>query len=170
MEDAQLLDKQAPSRIPALPALPIVLVSGAVAAGDQITKHFVRESLFLGESWPKGWPVTFTHVENTGSAFGLFTNQTIFLIVASFIAMGFVVYMLRKSGSSPWLKVSLALMLGGGLSNLVDRLRFGSVTDFINFPVWPVFNVADSSVVIGIVILAYYALFLDRSVTNPPGP
>jgi len=142
-------------------ALPVAAVVGAVIALDQVTKHLVREGLPIGHSWPEAsWPIRITYVENSGSAFGLFAGQTLFLIVASAIAIAVVAYMLRRAGpSSLFLRMSLALVLGGGLSNLADRIRFGGVTDFIDFRVWPIFNVADSSAVIGIALLALALLF-----------
>ena len=144
-------------------ALPVALLIAAIVTSDQVTKHLVRSNLSLGESFPESWPVRFTYVENTGSAFGLFTDQTIFLIGASAVAIAIMLYLFRRVGSSSLLlRTSLALQLGGGSSNLVDRIRFGSVTDFVDLRVWPIFNIADSSVVIGIVILGYAILFMDK--------
>ena len=144
-------------------ALPVALILAAIIISDQVTKHLIRSNLSLGESFPDSWPARFTYVENTGSAFGLFTDQTIFLIGASTVAIAILVYLFRRIGSSSFLlRASLALQLGGGSSNLVDRIRFGQVTDFVDLRVWPIFNIADSSVVIGIVILAYAILFLDK--------
>ena len=130
---------------------------------DQVSKHLVRAHFDLGESMLESWPVRLTYVENTGSAFGLFTDQTVFLIAASAVAIAIMAYLFRRvGGSSVLLRTSLALQLAGGSSNLADRVRFGEVTDFVDFRVWPIFNVADASVVIGIVILAYFILFQEK--------
>ncbi|MCL0102203.1 signal peptidase II [Dehalococcoidia bacterium] len=140
------------------------LVFGITIAADQITKHATRVNLAVGESFPETWPARFTHVENSGSAFGLFTDQTSFLIGASIVALGVMLYLFRKFGGSSWLiRVSLALQLGGGSSNLYDRIRYGEVTDFIDLRVWPIFNIADSAVVIGIILLGYTVLFLNKT-------
>lgn len=149
--------------------LPVVLVTTFVIVSDQFTKLWVRAHFALGEAWFADWPVRLRYVENTGSAFGLFPNATALLIVASTIAMGVVLYMFRQTGLAAIpQRLSLGLMLGGGTSNLADRIRFGSVTDFIDFRVWPIFNVADSSVVIGISGLVCYVLFRE-SRTRKPG-
>ena len=142
--------------------LSAAFVSALVIIGDQLTKHWVRSAFSMGEAKFADWPVRLRYVENSGSAFGLFPNQTSVLIVASIIAMSVVVWMFRQTGLSALpLRLSLGLMLGGGTSNLVDRIRFGSVTDFIDFRVWPIFNVADSSVVIGITLLIVFVLLRD---------
>ena len=141
-------------------ALPVVLVAATIIAADQISKFLIRATLELGESAPSGWAVRITHVENTGSAFGLFNDQTLFLIVASIVAIGVMIYLFRQiAQGSMFLRVLLGMQLGGALSNLADRIVLGKVTDFIDFQVWPVFNVADSSVVIGIILLAWVILF-----------
>lgn len=143
--------------------MPSGLVVALVIGLDQFSKYWIRGHFFLGESWPESWPVRLTYVENTGSAFGLFTGQTIFLIFASIIALGIVVFMFRQAGTSSLpLRISLGLMLGGGVSNLVDRVRFHGVTDFLDLRVWPIFNIADSSVVIGIALLAFIMFIRER--------
>ena len=150
-------------------ALPPALLLAAVIAGDQVSKHLVRSRLFLGESVPEHWWVRLTHTENTGSAFGLFADQTLFLIVGSFVAIAIMLYLFRLFGtSSILLRVSFSLQMAGGSSNLVDRIRFGEVTDFIDLRVWPIFNIADSAVVIGIIILAVVVLFQEKILRHEP--
>ena len=142
--------------------LPVAVLGTAIVALDQATKFVVRANLDVGESFPD-WPVRFTRVNNTGSAFGLFTDQTLFLIVASFVAIGVIIYFYRQlAGTSALLRASLGLQLGGAVSNLADRIRDGQVTDFVDFQFWPVFNVADSSVVIGIGLLAWLIIVRER--------
>ncbi len=134
---------------------------------DQLTKHLVRAYLDPGQSIPERGFFRLTHISNTGTAFGLLTNRTFFLIVGSFVAIGILVWYYRSHPSpGVWLRVLMGVMLGGAISNLLDRIRFGQVTDFIDIGVgttrWPAFNVADSSIVVGLVILAFLAL-------KPPG-
>ena len=149
--------------------LPTLATFSLVVGLDQLTKHLVRERFFLGESWPADWPARLTYVENSGSAFGFFHNQTAFLIVASIIAIGMIMFLFRQAGSTSLvLRVCLGMMLGGGISNLADRIRFGSVTDFFDLRVWPIFNVADSSVVVGITILAVVLFFQERKSAKAP--
>lgn len=142
-------------------------VAGAVLLLDQLTKGVVRALLEPGQSAPAdGW-FRFTHVTNTGAAFGLFPNQSVFLLVTTFIGVAAILlYYLNPPMSSPFLTLSLGLQLGGAMGNLVDRLRLGHVTDFLDFRVWPVFNLADSAIVVGVAVLAAFLLLGDR---KPPG-
>ena len=133
----------------------LMAVIPAVLVLDQLTKALVRGSMRLGESWPAEGFVRLTYGTNTGSAFGLFPNQTGLLIVASIIATGFLVVFYRAySPPSPLLRLAIGLMLGGAVGNLVDRLRVGAVVDFIDVGPWPIFNLADSAVVVGMALLA----------------
>ena len=138
--------------------LPLALVFGM----DQVTKALVRANLFLGESTPRDGLFRITHTSNTGSAFGLFPDQTMFLIIASLVAIGVLLVVYKKQPFSGFpLRLSLGMQLGGAAGNLFDRVRVGHVTDFIDIGPWPVFNIADSGIVIGIIILGY--LFLTTS-------
>ncbi|MFQ5933912.1 MAG: signal peptidase II, partial [Dehalococcoidia bacterium] len=94
-----------------------------------------------------------------GSAFGLFTNQTLILTIAAVIGVGFIAFFLiRGSGNSVLLSISLALQLGGAIGNIIDRVAYGHVIDFVDLRVWPIFNVADSSITIGVLLLAWVLL------------
>lgn len=127
-----------------------------VLALDQFTKFLVRHSLSPGESFPEGWWVKLTYVTNTGAAFGILQGQVGFLIFSSFVGLLVILfYYWWPPRRSPYLWVTLGLVLGGAAGNLIDRLRLGHVIDFIDFPHWPAFNVADSSIVIGIAFLAW---------------
>ena len=162
---------------PSLPAWmswlldPVLLVSpSAVFAADQVTKAIVRHNLLLGQSVPFDGPVRITHTFNTGSAFGLFPDQTLFLILASFVGIGvlLVIYGTHAFQNLP-LRLSLGMQLGGAVGNLFDRVRTGQVTDFMDVGPWPVFNVADAAIVIGMVIIAYVFLFPASRRTPVPG-
>ncbi len=145
--------------------LPLALVFGI----DQVTKALVRANLFLGESTPRDGLFRITHTSNTGSAFGLFPDQTMFLIIASLVAIGVLLLVYKKQPFSGFpLRLSLGMQLGGAAGNLFDRVRVGHVTDFIDIGPWPVFNIADSGIVIGIIILGY--LFLTSSKTSERTP
>jgi signal peptidase II len=146
--------------------LPLI---GIVFGVDQLTKYLVRAHLQMGESFPGEGIFRITLTFNTGSAFGLFPNQTLFLIVASFIAIVILLILYRNHPfPGPLLRLSLGLQLGGALGNLVDRLRLGYVTDFIGLGFWPVFNLADASIVVGIVILVWLFLFPRRARQEVP--
>jgi signal peptidase II len=130
---------------------------------DQISKRAVMTSLRPGESWNpvaalERW-VSLTYVTNTGAAFGLFPDYgVVFMVVAVVVIVAIIFYYRHLPGEQWLVQASLGLQLGGALGNLLDRLRHGHVIDFIDFKVWPVFNVADSSVFVGVVILAFYLL------------
>lgn len=141
----------------------LVLVVAIVFAADQVTKAVVRHSLLLGEAVPYDGTFRIVHTFNTGSAFGLFPDQKLFLIIASLVGIGVLLMMYRNRPSAGVaVRLSIGLLLGGALGNLVDRVRMGHVTDFIELGFWPVFNVADASIVVGIAIAVVFLLFGSR--------
>ena len=149
----------------------IILAVVFVFSLDQITKAVVRYSLLVGESFPSEGVFRITRTFNTGSAFGFFADQTLFLILASIVGIGILllVYRTQRFASSP-LRLSLGMQLGGALGNLVDRVRMGRVTDFLDLSFWPVFNIADASIVLGIAILVVLLLFGGREAKPAPVP
>jgi signal peptidase II len=144
--------------------LTIPLVAGLSVLADQVTKHFVRASLRPGQSLdliPELRSLfRITYVTNSGAAFGLFPNWSqIFIVVAVIVIVALIWYYIHLSGGRWLVQLALGLQLGGAIGNLVDRLRFaGSVVDFIDlnfWPLrrWPVFNIADASIVTGVTLL-----------------
>lgn len=145
----------------------LLLTIGIVLAADQLTKFIVKANLMIGESWPTEGIVRITHGTNSGTAFGLLPNQTTFLIIASIIAIGFLVYFYRSYAlQRPILRLAIGLQLGGAFGNLLDRLAFGTVTDFIHVGWWPIFNIADSSICVGMATLIIIMLLFDKN-TKP---
>ena len=143
-------------------------VAATVLALDQLTKYLVRSRLELGESFPTDWPVRITHVSNSGAAFGILQNQGSFLALTSLLGLiAILLYYFYPPLEHGLLRLDLGLLLGGALGNLVDRLRMGEVTDFIDFRFWPAFNVADSSITIGIVVLIAFLLLNEGHLTSP---
>lgn len=149
-------------------ALILLLTALAILVADQVTKALVVANLAIGErTQVLGDLVQIWHAQNRGAAFSLFQGGTIIFLVVSVLSIGMVAYFHRTlRDRSPWLHVVLGVVLGGTLGNFTDRLRQGYVTDWLSVGFgdtrWPTFNVADSSVVVGIGILVVY-LFL----TNP---
>lgn len=140
-----------------------------VFSADQVSKALVRNGLTLGESIPRTGDIRITHAVNSGGAFGLFPDQTMFLIVASIVGIGILLLVYRNhSLPGSLIRVSLGLQLGGAVGNLLDRLRVGEVTDFIEVGAWPIFNLADASIVIGIVMLVYLFLFAEKRGRGAP--
>lgn len=124
----------------------------AVVLVDQLTKTLIRNSLFLGESISLAPFFHITHVANTGAAFGILPQNNIFFILVSLSILGALLFFRKAlveghNRLGPW---GLLLIVGGAIGNLIDRFLFGAVTDFLDFRVWPVFNVADSCITIGI--------------------
>ena len=142
-----------------------------VFVADQLTKFAIKGTLRLGESWPAEGLFRITHGANTGTAFGLLPNQTLFLIFASIIAIGFLVYFYRAYAlPSPILRLAIGLQLGGAFGNLFDRVAFGAVTDFIDVGWWPIFNIADSSICVGMTTLIVVILLFDRKPARESQP
>lgn len=122
---------------------------------DQISKFFISRNIDINESVPVIRNIFhITLVQNTGAAFGIFKSGTLFFITISILAVGAItMHLIRKPSASFLFNAALSLILGGVLGNLVDRVRLGYVIDFLDFRVWPVFNVADSAITIGVILL-----------------
>ena len=143
-------------------------VIGAFAL-DQVSKRIITSWLELGESWPSEGFLRITYGTNSGTAFGLFPNHTTLLIFVSLVAIGFLFYFYRAHAlPSLLLRFAIGLQLGGAFGNLVDRILNGKVVDFIDVGPWPIFNLADSSIVVGIFILMATFLLTKESKDERP--
>ena len=148
------------------PALVIVIV-------DQISKLAVVNSLRIHESVPviAGF-FNLVHVRNRGMAFGFLNRPDInfgfyLLVAASFVAIVFLlIWFIKLKESDPLTVLALSLIMGGAVGNLIDRLRFREVVDFLDFYVgdyhWPAFNVADSAITVGVILIGITIFFLHR--------
>jgi signal peptidase II len=140
------------------------LISAATLAVDQLTKFAVTSRFLPGDSVPVLPPVLYlSYVQNTGAAFGLFKGQQLLFIVCSTLIIVWIVreFLVARS-LDPVTRWGYALVLGGASGNLIDRLRLGHVIDFIDVRVWPVFNVGDSAITVGVTLLVWHALFAAR--------
>lgn len=136
-----------------------IIVAGVILL-DQITKFFALRFLQLNTPIPLVENIlNLTLVHNRGAAFGIFQKQLLLFVLISFFAIGLILYNLKNKTNSFILKLSLSLILGGCIGNLIDRLRFGFVVDFLDLRVWPVFNIADSVIVIGALFLTWELCF-----------
>ena len=141
----------------------LVTVVAAAVFGDQLTKHVVRSTLLPDEAAHVVGPLSIHRVQNSGIAFGLFSSATVGVIVLTTIAVVWMlVYFARSGARHPVIPAAFGLLIGGSMSNLVDRIRLGHVTDFIDFGWWPAFNLADSFIVIGVGILLVAVIAADR--------
>ena len=122
---------------------------------DQLTKFFIKQNFQLNQSTPIIKNIFhLTYVTNTGSAFGLFKGlNLLFIIFSIFVIIAIFYYLNKIMKNERLLQFSVALLLGGTIGNLIDRISYGYVIDFIDFRIWPVFNVADSSITVSIALL-----------------
>jgi signal peptidase II len=139
---------------------------------DQATKVSVRTWLERGESWPDpDWLIRIRHVTNTGAAFGILQNQTLFLVVMACIGLAAIYLYYRYPPFDHWVvPIAIGMMLGGAAGNLLDRVRAGEVTDFIDFPRYPAFNVADSAIFVGVSIIIIGYLLVGQRPKNESTP
>ena len=144
------------------------LVVTAAALADQVTKHIVASQLALDDQVHVLGPFAIHHVQNSGIAFGLFASAAPVVIVLTGIAVTWMlVYFARSGARHPVLPVALGLVIGGSVSNLLDRVRLGYVTDFLDLRYWPAFNLADSFIVIGVLMLLGALVLAEREPRRP---
>ena len=148
----------------------LALISGTVIVADQITKAVIQAHFSLHETLTviNGF-FNITYIMNPGGAFGIFADQSllvrkfVFLFLSSIVAILILWFYKRTCRSDRFLSSAFALIFGGAVGNLIDRLRFGTVVDFLDFHAgrlhWPAFNIADSAITIGMGIFLYYILF-----------
>ena len=147
------------------------LIAAAVFALDQVTKVIIRAWLDRGEAWPDhDLLLNIVNISNSGAAFGILQGQTLFLVVTSLVGVAAIaLYYMFPPLEHGLLRTALALQLGGAAGNMIDRVRSGEVTDFINFSFWPAFNVADASISIGVAaIIAFFLLIETDFFRGPP--
>jgi signal peptidase II len=141
----------------------LAAIAFAAIAADQLTKYVVTSQLALDDGVHIVGPFWIHHVQNSGIAFGLFASATAIVILATGIAVSWMLVFFARSGARhPILPVALGLVIGGSLSNLLDRVRLGYVTDFLDFRYWPAFNLADSFIVIGVLVLLGALMHAER--------
>ena len=157
-----------PQKYRVLPLVVLVLI----VALDQLTKHLIRSNLAIGESIPNEGFFRLVHAQNTGAAFGIFEDATPFLIATSSVAVVFIAWLALSHRvaflEGFWGRLTLGLVAGGTLGNLIDRVYYGYVTDFLKAGLWPAFNVADASVVFGMALLAFLYLRSEHAGGDKP--
>jgi signal peptidase II len=142
------------------------LVAVAVVILDQVTKYIVNTSMLLHDSMPIiNGLFNFTYVKNPGAAFGFLAGappffRSVFFIGVTVAAIMLILYYIRKTKTEePLLTTSFSLIMGGAVGNLIDRVRFGEVIDFLDLYIgphhWPAFNIADSAISVGAILLIY---------------
>jgi signal peptidase II len=161
MEDAQARDVPPAHGRPAIRPQDswFFAVAALIVALDQLTKWLIRRELPQGDTWADVGLFKVVHFTNTGAAFGILQNAGPLLAVTSVIGMAAIlVYLFNPGFAHPLMRVGLALMLGGAVGNLIDRLYAGEVVDFLKVTHFPAFNVADSAITIGVLVLLWTML------------
>ena len=138
-------------------------VAALVIIADQVSKAIVRNSLAPG-AMRRVVPgvLSLVRTTNSGVAFSIFSGSTLAVTVVALVVLAALVAFFAARASQRWLWLPTGLIAGGALGNVIDRLRVGAVTDFIKFPDWPAFNLADSAITVGVVLLI---LLIGRSGT-----
>jgi len=130
---------------------------------DQASKIYIQYNMQIGESIPIITGIFhITYIENPYTAFGLFRYQTIFFVIAALVSIIIIILIYKKVifKEDPFMYIPLTLILSGAVGNLIDRVRVsGRVIDFIDFKIWPIFNIADSAIVCGMLVLLIHILF-----------
>ena len=124
-----------------------------VVAADQAAKAAIEANLVIGQQVEVLGPLELTLSHNRGVAFGLAGGGGVGLIVIGLLALGVVGYLFARDPTRPWMWLATGLVAGGALGNLADRVRADAVTDFIDLPPWPPFNLADVAITAGVVVL-----------------
>jgi signal peptidase II len=137
-----------------------------VILADQLSKTWIKANVAIGQSLFDTGFFRIVYVHNTGAAFGILKDHTLTLTVVAFVGIVVIlllVFVLHSRWSfldSMLVMSAIGLVMGGTIGNLIDRLRLGYVTDFIDFKLWPAFNVADAAVTVGVIIIAYCLICL----------
>jgi len=145
----------------------LLVIATIIVIIDQLTKFFVRQYMAYGDTWaPWDWMMPYArllYIHNTGAAFGLFKNANPVFMVLAVIVSGVIIYYYPQIPSTEKvIRFALSLQLAGAVGNLIDRIFFGRVTDFISVGNFAIFNVADSSITVGVVILLIAVWLQDR--------
>lgn len=145
----------------------LFLMAGSVLVLDQLAKNWVRANLALGEVWmPWSWLAPYARIvnwHNDGAVFGLFQGKGDIFMVLAVVVVALIIYYFPRISEDEWpLRLAMGLQLGGALGNLVDRIQFGYVTDFLSVGKFWVFNIADASVTLGAGVLLLMLVFEQR--------
>ena len=151
--------------------LSFAVVVGCAFGADQLTKWLVTSRLELGSSISIAGSLQISHVQNSGIAFGFFSQATSLVIVLTSAVVIWMLFFFARSGARhPLLPAALGLVVGGSVSNLFDRVVHGYVTDFVDFGFFPSFNLADTFIVLGVAALIFFLIAPDRYLPRSGDP
>jgi signal peptidase II len=138
-------------------------LAAAVLVADQISKAVIEARLVPGEQVDVLGPLGLTLSHNRGVAFGLAGGAGAPLILITVVALGVIAYLFARNPTRPGMWVATGLLAGGAIGNLVDRVRAGEVTDFVDLSPWPAFNIADVAITLGVIVLVFlYSREIER--------
>lgn len=141
----------------------ISLISIIIILLDQLTKSIIKSKLTLGDTVPIINNIFhLTNVKNTGAGFGFLTGYNLFLILVSFLALGIIIYFFKEVPNKRFNQFLIGLIAGGLIGNLIDRIFIGYVTDMFDFRIWPVFNIADAAITLGVISLILYEVLSQK--------
>lgn len=145
--------------------MPIMIFIFVIVLVDQLSKFYIQETMTPGMSLPVVADLFhITYILNPGAAFGILENQrTLFILIAALLLISFVYYYPKLRSDRLSLKIGATLLVGGAAGNLIDRIQTGYVVDFIDFRIWPIFNVADMAIVGGVGVMICAMLFMDKA-------
>ena len=141
-----------------------IIIIFAVFISDQITKYFIVKNFYFGESVAVIENVFhITYITNTGTAFGMLQKYGNILLAFSVVAIILIsILVFKQKTNSLTHPLALSLILGGAFGNIFDRIFRGGIVDFFDFRIWPIFNIADSAITVGIIVLFYHYLFSKK--------
>ena len=148
----------------------LFLIAGTIVGLDQWTKALVRTNIPLGSDWLPAWLAwlepyaRIRHWHNQGAAFGLFQQgNLVFMVLAIIVSILIIYYYPRSSRQDWWLRLAMSMQLSGAVGNLIDRFIYGRVTDFISLGNFAIFNVADSSITVGVAVMVLGIWLKERA-------
>ena len=127
---------------------------------DQAVKHLVRTTMVQGQSIPIIENIFhITYIENPGAAFGILANQRMLFLILTAVIVGVMIYLYCSlSNKKSLTAISLGIVVSGAIGNFIDRFMQGTVTDFLDFRIWPIFNIADIAICVGLALICYFII------------
>ena len=144
--------------------MPTLILIIFIIGIDQLSKFYIQSVLALGKSMPVLADIFhITYILNPGAAFGILEHQRLlFIVVATALLLGVLCFQNRLKKEPLRMRLGVALLSGGAMGNLVDRIRLGAVVDFFDFRIWPIFNVADIAIVLGVGLIVWAAFLTTK--------
>jgi signal peptidase II len=133
---------------------------------DQAVKHLVRTTMVQGQSIPIIENIFhITYIENPGAAFGILANQRMLFLILTAVIVGVMIYLYCSlSNKKSLTAISLGIVVSGAIGNFIDRFIQGTVTDFLDFRIWPIFNIADIAICVGLALICYFIIIKGEDI------